>query len=63
MDSKKEVSLKSLLLRAWRERWPDMHWSIHVKQLLGPVLETGDCNALTGKWKLECNGATFFPHF
>lgn len=46
MDGKKVASLKSLLLRAWRERWPDMHWSIHVKQLLGPVLEDDVCNAL-----------------
>ena len=27
-------SLKSLLLRAWRERWSDTKWSVHVKKLV-----------------------------
>ena len=26
------VVLKSLLLRAWRERWSEMQWSISIKK-------------------------------
>ncbi len=32
----KTSALKSLLLRAWRERWSDVQWSISVKRLLSP---------------------------
>ena len=34
MENRKLVSLKSLLLRSWRERWLDTYWSIQAKQLL-----------------------------
>jgi len=27
----KTSSLKALLLRAWRERWSDLQWGIHIK--------------------------------
>ena len=36
MADPKLVGVKSLLLRAWRERWPDVQWSINVKKLLPP---------------------------
>lgn len=34
MANQKIAGMKSLLLRAWRERWPDVQWSINVKKLL-----------------------------
>ena len=35
-DQTRTTALKSLLLRAWRERWSDVQWSIAVKRLLSP---------------------------
>ena len=35
-EQSKTSGLKSLLLRAWRERWSDVQWSIAVKRLLSP---------------------------
>ena len=34
MDTKKLSAMKSLLLRSWRERWPDTYWSIQAKHLV-----------------------------
>jgi len=48
-----EVSLqiaqcvKSLLLRAWRERWPEEKWSISMKQFM-PYIVRGDDSQLSG---------------
>ena len=32
MASHKAAGVKSLLLRAWRERWSDMQWSVCIKR-------------------------------
>ena len=37
----KTSALRSLLVRAWRERWSDIQWSIHLKEVL-PRGATGD---------------------
>ena len=33
-EQNRTSGLKSLLLRAWRDRWSDVQWSIAVKRLL-----------------------------
>ena len=43
----KTSALRSLLVRAWRERWSDIQWSIHLKEVL-PRGATGDVYDLSG---------------
>ena len=47
MASPKAVMAKSLLLRAWRERWSDMQWGINIKKVLTAGV-TGDALNLSG---------------
>ena len=44
MASTKHSHIKSLLLRAWRERWSDVQWSINVKKVLPPGGNGDSCN-------------------
>nr|CAG4642316.1 EOG090X01FD [Evadne anonyx] len=41
MSDSVEHKLKNLLLKAWRERWSDIVWSIYVKEVIPPG-NTGD---------------------
>ena len=47
MTIDKTSALKSLLVRAWRERWSDVQWSIHLKDIL-PRGCAGDVYGLSG---------------
>ena len=42
--SGKSAQLRSLLLKAWRERWTDSQFATHVKTVLGKV--SGDVYGL-----------------
>lgn len=46
--SKKPRSLSSLLIEAWKNRWSEVEWGVHVKQVLprgvsGDVYDLADC--------------------
>jgi len=41
-------NVKSALLKGWRERWPDEHWSVAVKQHF-PQGSSGDVCQLAGE--------------
>uniref|UniRef100_A0ABM0MSC1 Mediator of RNA polymerase II transcription subunit 24 n=1 Tax=Saccoglossus kowalevskii TaxID=10224 RepID=A0ABM0MSC1_SACKO len=50
MIKQKQMILKSLLLKAWRERWSDVQWSAQVKAVL-PKGTSGDVYNLAETWK------------
>ncbi|XP_068245163.1 mediator of RNA polymerase II transcription subunit 24 isoform X2 [Palaemon carinicauda] len=41
VSSSKAGTIRSLLIRAWRERWSDLQWGIHIKTVL-PRAVSGD---------------------
>lgn len=41
LSSSKAGTIRSLLIRAWRERWSDLQWGIHIKTVL-PRAVSGD---------------------
>ncbi|KAA0201263.1 hypothetical protein HAZT_HAZT009479 [Hyalella azteca] len=48
VGSSKTSNIRSLLIRAWRERWSDMQWGIHIKTVLpryisGDIYHLSDC--------------------
>lgn len=47
MTMDKTSALKGLLVKAWRERWSDVQWSIHLKEIL-PRGCCGDVYDLSG---------------
>ena len=34
MASNTTLAIRSLLLKGWRERWSDIQWGIHLKEVL-----------------------------
>lgn len=36
----KEAQAKNLIMRAWRERWTDVQWGIHVRSVIINYLES-----------------------
>ncbi len=47
MASDRSGAIRALLLKAWRERWTDIQWGIHLKTVL-PREATGDAFNLSG---------------
>ena len=47
MASDRTIAIRSLLLKAWRERWSDIQWGIHLKSVL-PRGGSGDAYNLSG---------------
>lgn len=60
MDQPNTALLKSLLLRAWRERWSDMKWSIHVKKLISQPTGGSDDSQLAGSYCFRLTILTFY---
>jgi len=48
-EQNRTSGFKSLLLRAWRERWSDVQWSISVKKLLPVSKDNNDNQHLAGE--------------
>lgn len=38
VTSSKAGTIRSLLIRAWRERWSDLQWGIHIKTVSSTIL-------------------------
>ena len=52
MAGQNGAAIKSQLLRAWRERWSDLQWSVNVKKVIPPGYTADSCQ-LPGKRQLS----------
>jgi len=43
MAGQNGAAIKSQLLRAWRERWSDLQWSVNVKKVIPPCYTADSC--------------------
>lgn len=50
--------VKTLLMRAWRERWLDNHWGVMLKKMLIDV--PGESKELAGDYIIQCRVACSF---
>ena len=49
-DSTLVQKVKGLLMRAWRERWNEIQWGIHLKKLICTAPPGSDTKEIAGKF-------------